>query len=617
VFKKHCVTCHNQDRARGDLDLSSFAGVKAGAASGAAVISGKAEESLIYALAAHLDTPHMPPNKPRIPQRDLDLIGNWIDGGLLERGETVKASSAATKPTDASGALRASDSASVTTNGNPGVPIKPLRRATPITALAVSPTVPLMAVSGHKQVALFNLTDRAPLAAFPFPEGDVFALRLSRDGEVLVAGGGVGGLSGKVVGFEVSTGNRLFEFGDESDAVLALDISPDGTLVALGGPGRSVKVFRVADGELAATLRKHTDWIFSIAFSPDGLLLATGDRFGALMVWEAGTGKEFLTLRGHVGAVNDLAWSSDSNRLLSAGQDGTLRFWDMHQGESVSQWNGGVGGILSVDSDGADRVVCGGRDRKLALWDKPAGNVREITMPDEVTKVGVSQNSSQVVAADAAGNIAVYSLEDGTLAGNLILPRTTEPARGVAATKSPPRMEAAATGNLPALASELAAAEERARKLTAESAEIRESLALAEAAVKTADEAMKKLRDSAARLKSVAAGRDAAAREAAREAARLRAQVEAAGMKSGDTPIEPAAERERISRRLEEKRSILESATALAGRIKIAAARDPHDTGIDAAAKLIDQLQSRLARDVEAATSELRRLEGAAETVRK
>ncbi len=304
VFKKHCVTCHNQDRARGDLDLSSVAGIKAGAASGAAVVSGKAEESLIYALPAHLDTPRMPPNKPKIPQRELDLIRNWIDGGLLERGATVKAApSTAKKSTDPTDALRAAPGGSGASSAIGVVPIDPLRRATPITALAVSPAAPLLAVSGRNQVVLFNLTDNSPLKAFAFPEGDVFALRFSRDGEVLVAGGGVGGLSGKAVGFEASTGKRLFELGDESDVVLALDISADRSLVALGGPGRSVKVFRTAGGELVATLRKHTDWIFSLAFSPEGLRLpASGDRFGGLQVWEARSGREFLTLRGHVGA---------------------------------------------------------------------------------------------------------------------------------------------------------------------------------------------------------------------------------------------------------------------------------------------------------------------------
>jgi len=54
--------------------------------------------------------------------------------------------------------------------------------------------------------------------------------------------------SGRVVLFDVRSGNRLAEIGDEVDAVLAADLSPDQRSVALGGSGRVVKVYSTADG---------------------------------------------------------------------------------------------------------------------------------------------------------------------------------------------------------------------------------------------------------------------------------------------------------------------------------------------------------------------------------
>jgi len=97
----------------------------------------------------------------------------------------------------------------------------------------------------------------------------------------------------------VKTGKRLFEVGKEYDVVLAADISPDRTLVALGGPGKILKVYGSSDGELVYESKKHTEWVTAIEFSPDGVLLASGDRNGGLVVWEAGTGREFYDLRGH------------------------------------------------------------------------------------------------------------------------------------------------------------------------------------------------------------------------------------------------------------------------------------------------------------------------------
>ena len=63
-------------------------------------------------------------------------------------------------------------------------------------------------------------------------------------------------------------------------------------MVAVGGPGRVVRVYDVADGHKVRDIKKHTEWITAIEFSPDGALLATGDRNGGLQVWEAATGRE-------------------------------------------------------------------------------------------------------------------------------------------------------------------------------------------------------------------------------------------------------------------------------------------------------------------------------------
>lgn len=60
VFTQHCIGCHNADRPRGGLDLSTMAAVQEGGTSGKAAVAGKPDESLLYLLPAHLDEPKMP-----------------------------------------------------------------------------------------------------------------------------------------------------------------------------------------------------------------------------------------------------------------------------------------------------------------------------------------------------------------------------------------------------------------------------------------------------------------------------------------------------------------------------------------------------------------------------
>ena len=120
-----------------------------------------------------------------------------------------------------------------------------IRSARPgaLTALAASPWAPLIAVSGQKQVLLYHSETFDLLGVLPFPEGIPQVLKFSRNGSLLLAGGGRGGKSGRVVVWSIANGERLFEIGEETDCVLAADISADQTQIALGGPGKVIRVF--------------------------------------------------------------------------------------------------------------------------------------------------------------------------------------------------------------------------------------------------------------------------------------------------------------------------------------------------------------------------------------
>lgn len=124
------------------------------------------------------------------------------------------------------------------------LPLEPVLRTKSLNAcasIATSPWSPLAAVCGQKQVLLYRTDSLQPAGVLPFPEGKPQVLKFSRNGSLLLAGGGRGGAAGKVVVWNVQSGRRLMEIGNELDAVLAADISADHRFIALGGPseGRS------------------------------------------------------------------------------------------------------------------------------------------------------------------------------------------------------------------------------------------------------------------------------------------------------------------------------------------------------------------------------------------
>jgi mono/diheme cytochrome c family protein len=420
VFKKRCATCHNEDRARGDLDLTTLEGVNAGSSSGPVVVPGKPDDSLVYTLAAHREDPKMPPGAPRIPQRELDTIRDWIARGISENDlkPAAKPKVVLAKTTSAKPAEAAIDKSGLE-------PAKPWQQKAAVTALAVHPKTGLTAVAGLNQILLYENLSRPAIGAFPFPEGKAFVLKFVRGGDLLLAGGGIGAESGRVVAFDVATRKRLFAIGDETDIILAADLSPDGSLLAMGGPGRTVKIYRTSDGELLTTLEKHTDWILSLAFSPDGLLLASSDRFGTVQVWESKTGKVFDTLRGHTGQVTAVWWPTSSDALATAGDDGTLRLWNMHDGSSKSVTEIGIGPILSAATDSSGRAILGGRKNAIAVIDSPLAPVIAIPFNGDAIEVAVVDKDSRVIVAGASGGVEVIDLNDQTRRTSLQIPLAT------------------------------------------------------------------------------------------------------------------------------------------------------------------------------------------------
>ncbi|MCH9023087.1 MAG: hypothetical protein IID32_10040, partial [Planctomycetes bacterium] len=268
IFRNSCGNCHNADKAKGGLDLSTYSAAMAGSSGGEILTAGDADDSILYLAVTHQEEPTMPPKQDKLPQKELDLIKNWIIGGLLENSGSKAAVS--NKPT-------ITLAPAGNTNQKPDTPLpmpqhlllEPVvmtDRPSALADIAVNPWAPIVALTGEKQILLYHSESLELLGILPYPNGFPHSLAFSRDGRLLLAGGGRAGQSGQAILWQLEDGKRILEVGDEYDAVLAADISSDLTSIALGGPSRLLKIYNTADGELLHNIKKHTDWIMAIAY---------------------------------------------------------------------------------------------------------------------------------------------------------------------------------------------------------------------------------------------------------------------------------------------------------------------------------------------------------------
>jgi mono/diheme cytochrome c family protein len=421
IFRDNCLKCHNPDKLKGDLDLTSFSSVLKGGGSGGTVAAGDPDASLLYKSVLQTEEPAMPP-KSKLTDKEIAVIKAWISGGLLQ-GINSKALAASKPAVDLS--------LKVTATGKPDGPpplpgplsLDPLVRAmhgSALGALARSPWAPVVALATSRQISLYRTDDFEFAGVLPFPEGFPHDLKFSRNGQLLLAGGGRGGHSGAVVVWDITTGQRVITIGDQFDSVLSADLSADQKWIALGGPDRVLKIYRTADATLEHRLKKHTEWVTAVEFSPDGKILASGDRNGGLLLWEAATGQEMFTLNGHRGAITSISWRADSELLLSASEDGTVKLWKASDGSSLRSLNANPGGVLSARFSHDGRIVSAGRDNKVQLWDLTGKNLRTLAFTGDLPhRVTFSDDDKRIIASDWIGQVFVWDTATGKPLGQL------------------------------------------------------------------------------------------------------------------------------------------------------------------------------------------------------
>ena len=171
--------------------------------------------------------------------------------------------------------------------------------------------------------------------------------------------------------------DRLCRFEDGSlgptaGGVSALGMTPDGDRLMTATYGGEVAVWDWPAKRLIAACKEGPDQILAVTATPGGRF-ATAGKAGVVRVRGLSTAAVEFELPGHAGPVWGLVWADGCDRLVSGGDDGTVRVWDVAARKEVTKWDAGVGPVLALSESGG-RLAVGGKTR-------PA-HVRVFRLPD-------------------------------------------------------------------------------------------------------------------------------------------------------------------------------------------------------------------------------------------
>jgi len=228
--------------------------------------------------------------------------------------------------------------------------------------------------------------------------------------------------------FDARTGQLRFQLTGHTDAITAIDFSPDGAQLASGSSNGEIILWDIAQGKALSTLQGAITGslpmvqysIFAVAFSPDGKYLLSGDTEGQGIIWDITTGEKSLTLLYEEGIGNasfpdigfDAAYSPGGKRVALTGGLGTTRIWDAFTGEEVLVLRGHTGSVVSVAfSPDGSQIATASVDGMAKVWDAVTGT-NLLTLPvDSRGAGGVSfRPDGKRLAVGAISGVYVFVL---------------------------------------------------------------------------------------------------------------------------------------------------------------------------------------------------------------
>ena len=242
--------------------------------------------------------------------------------------------------------------------------------------------------SPDKSIIIWDLNSGTPINTLFGHKTDVLGLRFLSDNNTLVSGS----TDSTVRIWDSKNGDqiRLIKTSTSSHQpdlfpIIALDFSPDGSRVALGGLENPLSLSNLVLWDFSGDAFNEDLGVrypvSDVAFSPSGALLATagqdpkGEK-GLLVIWEVGTGSLFMQLEHGAKNVASVRFSPKDNYIAASGDNGGIKMWDIGSGKLLWSVTGHVGTVMDLEfSPNGQLLFSGGKDATVKIWEASTGTL--------------------------------------------------------------------------------------------------------------------------------------------------------------------------------------------------------------------------------------------------
>lgn len=269
--------------------------------------------------------------------------------------------------------------------------------------------------ANDKTIKLWNVETGRELATLKGHGGTVECLRFSPDGKYIASASSdrSWGKTFSVRIWNVKEMNQIAVIEQQSEHY-ALDFSPDGRLLAIGGsnadqPGYSINLWSFPELKQIGSFKGLKRPVLALDFSPNGKKLLSSDLQG-FYLWDV----ENRTMRARVqtsSPIEDVEFSPDGKTGIAVDWKGIGRIFDAENGRYRSvTLKGHDHNIMSASySPDGELIATGSRDNSIRVWRSSTGEQVMLLKEsaDDVMEVEFSPDGKSIAFASFARTVEI------------------------------------------------------------------------------------------------------------------------------------------------------------------------------------------------------------------
>lgn len=281
----------------------------------------------------------------------------------------------------------------------------------------------LMVRAGHSpatmKVIVLAIEPKAAsrvLHSFEVPDG---SMRTGREGQVLVALD-----KGSVTLYDLRS-DRLTVLAHRLP-VNALEISPDGRMLATACQDKFARIWHTGTGSLIVAPLRHDGAVLSAAFSDDGEQLVTGALDGTARIWSSRSGDLLNEPMVTGTAVTEARLSPDGNKAFTYARNGQLGIWQIGKLQATRA-SVQLPSNIAVMEASSERSLAAlaTADNGISLWRVSATGTAGVgasllwstRSPESVRQIRFSPDGAVMAVATSGTSVLLLSTATGATIG--------------------------------------------------------------------------------------------------------------------------------------------------------------------------------------------------------